>query len=271
MPNSSSEIISQTIAISTIFLLIVGAFATRYVFLYQRKRFTHQQEMNDLKDAFNKTLMQSKLEIQEQTLDHIAKELHDNVGQLASLVQIGLEELSLQTTGKTRENALETRLIAAKLFGELRTLGASFNSDYIMHIGLANALNNELTRLGKAKNYKTTFTKTGQEYRLEPGDEIILFRLCQEVLNNIVKYADATVITVIINYLPELFSLSIADNGIGFDVAQALAQSAEKESTGLINIQKRAKLINAAISIESAPGNGAKFIIDIPKKENQQT
>ena len=157
MPSPATEIISQTIAISTLFLLLVGAFATRYVFLYQRKRFVHQQEMMELKEAFSHTLLQSKLEIQEQTLDHIAKELHANVGHLVSLIQIGLEELSMQTSGKAKENTLETQGLTKQLFSELRALNASLNTDLIMHIGFVQALNNELIRLGTAKNYRISF------------------------------------------------------------------------------------------------------------------
>jgi signal transduction histidine kinase len=266
MPNSS-EIIILTIVISLLFLLAVGFFAARYVFLYQKKRFQHQQEVTELKDAFSKTLLQSKLEIQEQTLDHIAKELHANVGQLVSYVQIGLEELSILTTDKIREKTLETRVVAAQLFTEIKALSASFNTDHITHIGFVKALRNELNRWSKAKNYTESFTITGEEYPLPTGDEIILFRLCQEVLNNIVKYADATAIHITLQYSPHLFSLSIADNGIGFDLEQALQQSAEKESTGIVNIKKRAKLINATVAIETAPNNGTKFIIEIVNKE----
>jgi signal transduction histidine kinase len=269
MPNPSTEIVSQTIAISTIFLLIVGAFATRYVFLYQRKRFLHQQEVNALKDAFSHTLLQSKLEIQEQTLDHIAKELHANVGHLVSLIQIGLEELSMQTTGKAKENTLETQGLTRQLFSELRALNASLNTDLIMHIGFVQALNNELIRLGNAKKYKISFTKTGQEYRLRPEDEIILFRLCQEVLNNVAKYAEAKSLTITLNYSPTAFILEIADDGKGFNVDMAMEQSGDKSSTGLINIQKRASLINATVNIETSPGNGAKFIIKILQNTTQ--
>jgi signal transduction histidine kinase len=270
MPSPATEIISQTIAISTLFLLLVGAFATRYVFLYQRKRFVHQQEMMELKEAFSHTLLQSKLEIQEQTLDHIAKELHANVGHLVSLIQIGLEELSMQTSGKAKENTLETQGLTKQLFSELRALNASLNTDLIMHIGFVQALNNELIRLGTAKKYRISFNKTGQEYRLRPEHEIILFRLCQEVLNNVAKHAEAKALSITLNYSPAEFVLEIADDGKGFNVEQALEQSGEKSSTGLINIQKRARIINGTVHISSSPGNGTTFIISI-KKDAIQT
>jgi signal transduction histidine kinase len=268
MPNPSTEIISQTIAISTIFLLIVGAFATRYVFLYQRKRFIHQQELLELRESFGQILLQSKLDIQEQTLDHIAKELHANIGQYVSRIKIDLEELTMLTSDVVKEKVNETWTTAQILYAEIRALNASLNTDHIMHIGFAEALNNELTHLGKMKKYKISFTKTGQEYRLSPDDEIILFRLCQEILNNIVNHADATMVSALLLFSPEQFTLELKDNGIGFDPEAALAKSAAKNSTGLLNMRKRIKLIGGTLDIASEPGNGSAFTINIPAPSN---
>ncbi len=270
MQNSTAEIISLTIAITTIFLIIVGAFAVRYVFLYQKKKFRHRQEVTDMREAFSNTLLQSKLEIQEQTLDHVAKELHANIGHLVSLVQIGLEELAVQTSGKAKENTLEMQGLTKQLFSELKAINGSLNTDHIMHIGFVQALNNELTRLGSKKKYLVTFTKNGLEFRLRPEDEIILFRLCQEVLNNIVKHAQAKSIRITLNYSHPSFILEIADDGKGFNTKEALEQSGEKVSTGLINIQKRAKYINATASVESSPGKGTRFTISLSNNHNKQ-
>ncbi len=271
MPNSPTEIISQTIAISTIFLFIVGAVATRYIFLYQQKRFRHQQELLELRESFSQTLLQSKLDIQEQTLDHIGKELHANIGHGASLINIHLQELSLLASEPVKEKINETRAMAKQLLTEIRALNSSLNTDHIMHIGFLDAINNELNRLSKVMNYKISFTKTGQEYRLAPENEIILFRLCQEILNNIVTHADATNVGVLLYFTPELFTVEIQDNGVGFDPEAALAASAAKRSTGLLNIRKRAKLIQGTLTIESHPGNGSSFIINIPAPPNHTT
>ncbi|HMK26483.1 MAG TPA: ATP-binding protein [Chitinophagaceae bacterium] len=268
MPNSGAEIISLTIAITTIFLFIVGTIAVRYIFLYQKKRFRYRQEVAELHEAFNHTLLQSKLEIQEQTLDHISKELHANFSHLVSLININLAEILPQSSSETKENILETKSLAKQLLGELKALSASLNTDHIMHIGFVKALENELVRLGKLKKCEITFTKMGQEYRLPAEHEIILFRLCQEVLNNIIKYARAKSVLAVLNYTPESFDLTITDDGIGFDTEEAYRLSAEKESTGILNIKKRARLINAAIAIKSQQDKGTQVTISVPNKTN---
>src|SRR5205085_4739409 len=140
---------------------------------------------------FSQTLHQSKLEIQEQILDHIAKELHANFSHLVSLININLAEILTQSNPGIKENIIETKSLAKQLLSELKALSASLNTDHIMHIGFAKALDNELNRLSKTKKIQVTFTRSGEEYRLPPEHEIILFRLCQEILNNIVQYSKA--------------------------------------------------------------------------------
>jgi len=268
MPVSPSQIISLIIIISTGLLLIFGIIITRYIFLYQRKRYRHQKEVIELRETFTKTLLLSKLEIQEQTLDHISKELHANFSHLVSLININLSEILPQSSVEVRENILETKSLAKHLLSELKALSVSLNSDHIMNIGFVKALDNELIRLGKTKKYQIEFNKTGKSYRLPPDQEIILFRLCQEILNNILKYSKAKSITAILNYSEFFFELEIADDGIGFELETIIQQTAEKESTGLLNMQKRAKLINADILIDSQLSKGTKIKITVPNTLN---
>jgi signal transduction histidine kinase len=266
MPASHSQVLSLIIIASTLLLAFFGSVIVRYIFLYQRKRFRHQREVLEMQEAFTQTLLQSKLEIQEQTLDHIAKELHANFSHLVSLININLSEILPQSNSDVQNSILETKSLAKQLLSELKALSASLNTDHIMHIGFVKALDNELTRLGNNKRFQITFSKTGQEYRLSPEQEIILFRLCQEVLNNALKYSKASSIRASLQYSPELFILQLEDNGIGFDIDQALRQGAEKESTGLVNIRKRARLIGAEVSIDSRLNEGTAVTITVPRK-----
>ena len=264
MQTSFSEVTALIVIISTILILLFGSIIIYFLFLYQKKRFRHQQEMLELREAFNQTLLESKLEIQEQTLDHISKELHANFSHLVSLININLAEIIPQSSDEMKESIIETKSLAKQLLGELKALSASLNTDHIIHIGFLKAFDNELGRLSKTKKYQINFTKSGEEFRLPPEQEIILFRLCQEVLNNIVKYAKASFVTVSINHTANYMLLVIADNGIGFNIKLAEQQSAEKESTGLLNIKKRAKLINADFSITSEEKKGTTVTIKVP-------
>lgn len=258
-----------TIIISTALLFGFSVLIVYFLFLYQRKRFRHQQELLEMREVFGQTLLESRLAIQEQTLDHISKELHANFSHLVSLININLSEILPQSPVEQRENIIETKSLAKQLMSELKALSANLNTDHIIHIGLVKAVENELNRIAKSKRYEIQITKTGEEYRLLPEHEIILFRLCQEVLNNILKYANASKVAASFSFSPNEFILVIADNGEGFDVAKALDQSGEKLSTGLINMQKRAQTINANFNISSNT-DGTVVSINIPLTNNDQ-
>lgn len=262
---TSSEVTIYTIAVSGFLIIFFGLAIVYFLFLYQRKKFRHQKEMLEMREAFSQTLLQSKLAIQEQTLDHISKELHANFSHLVSLININLAELLPLTPTDTRENVLETKSLVKQLMSELKALSASLNTDHIMHIGLTKALENELSRL--SKKYEITITKNGEEYRLKPDHETILFRLCQEVLNNVIKYSEANRIITSLSFDADSFTLSISDDGNGFNVEQAIELSAEKQSTGLLNMKKRASLINADFTISSIPGEGTTVTIRIPNPD----
>ena len=264
MQTSDSVIGIFTILISTMLILLFGGIIIYYLFLYQKKRFLHQKEMLELREAFNQTLLQSKLEIQEETLDHISKELHANFSQLVSLININLSEILPQSSDKMKDSVIETKSLAKQLLSELKALSASLNTDHIMQIGFINAFNNELGRLSKTKRFEVVFATTGDAYRLRPEHEIILFRLCQEVLNNVLKYSKATMVDATLTYTLTQLQIKISDNGVGFDLQVVEKERAEKESTGMVNIKKRAKLINATVEINSSIGHGTTVTIKIP-------
>jgi len=264
MQDTSQEIV-VIVLVGTVTALSLTGLIVYLLFIYQRKRYRHQQELLELRESFNKTLLQSKLEIQEQTLNHISKELHANFGHLVSLININLSELMARGNDELKENILETKSLAKHLLGELKALSASLNTDHIMQIGFSKAFQNEIAAIGKRKRYEIAFSKTDNEYRLSPEREIILFRMCQEILNNILKHAKASSINASLNYSLTEMTIEISDDGIGFDLGIANDQSSEKQSTGLLNIFNRAKQISAYVSVESKIDKGTKFVINIPR------
>lgn len=265
MPDPSAEILTFTIITSTFLLLVFGIIIVRYIFLYQKKRYKHQKEVLELREGFTQTLLQSKIEIQEQTLNHISKELHANFSQLVSLININLSELLPNSPEEIKDNILETKALSKQLLSDLKSLSVSLNTEHIRNIGLLKALENELARLRKAKKYDIEFLKNGAEYRIRPDREIIVFRLCQEALNNTLKYAKATAIHIRFDFEERFLTLEIIDNGMGFDVESVILQSGENQSTGILNMQKRAKLIEGILQINSTIGEGTCVKITIPR------
>jgi signal transduction histidine kinase len=111
------------------------------------------------------------------------------------------------------------------------------------------------------------FSQTGNELPFDEQKAIFIFRIFQEVLNNILKHAQATNVIVNLNYLNDKFILQISDNGIGFDVAEK--KKSPKSGVGLKSIFNRAQLIGAVISIKSEPNGGTLVLLELPLNEDK--
>jgi signal transduction histidine kinase len=269
MPETFSTVTTLTIIITTLLLLVLGSIIVYFLFLYQRKRFRHQQELFELRETFNNTLLQSKLEIQEQTLNHISKEIHDHFSPGLWSVKTALK-FTLPTDPEAFKKKIdETVDQVQQLYDQMRAISLSLNTDQIMRVGLRQSLQNELNRLNKIGQYETNLSVKGGETYIEPEKAIILFRMCQEVLNNIVKHADAVIINIVMDFTGENILLNIGDNGTGFDLKQTLNDSAKTDSTGLRNIFNRARLIEAVVDIKTNPGEGTEIIITFPKTKDR--
>lgn len=268
MQTENPDITVQIVVISTMLLLFLGGCIIYFLLYYQRKRFRHAAEMKDLKDSIDKMLMQSKLEIQEQTLDHIAKEIHSNILQIASYLNVNLQSLEQQTKGEVLKEVMETRSYHHQLMAELKALNISFNTDVIMKMGLEDALEKELGRIKKLKHH-LEIKKGSDHFRLPPEKEIVIFRLCQEVFNNTMKHAKAKSLAVTLRYHAQGLELTITDDGTGFDI-QAI-DNISGSSSGLLNMRKRTKFLGGNFDIISAVDEGTTVKIRIPKESLNQT
>jgi signal transduction histidine kinase len=247
------------IFIITIFLLIIATGIIMLVLVYQKRQVQYLSEKEQLKVAFEKEILETQIEIQDHTFQQISRELHDNLGQVASLIKINLNTLKLEDTIKATEKIEDTKDLTRQLIGDIKSLSVSLNSDRIAKTGLAKALQTEVERLNKTDLFTASFTQTGNLPEIENDKAIILYRIAQEVLNNIVKHSEAKSIDVNLNIKDNLFILAFSDDGKGFDVEKQLKSG----GSGLTNLQKRAALINAQLTIQSKPGNGTHIAIQM--------
>jgi len=263
---------SLTLIISLILIIPLATFIVSMLNFYQSKKHS-DLEVNKIREKFNsfaktkdlhhQSLIQSKLEVQAQTLEHIAKQLHSNISHLAALININLSEILYHSHPAIKPNVQETKTLTKQLMSELNALSVN-NADYITHTGFTKAWEHELNKLSAQSHYKVVLNTSGSPFSLIPDREIMLFLLCQEVLNNILQHAKAKTITVSLSYQAPHLKLDIMDDGVGFNVMEILNKRIiDRESTGLIKIQKRAFLIKATVDIISDIGKGTHFIIDI--------
>jgi signal transduction histidine kinase len=248
--------IATGIIVASILLILLCTFTLLFVLLFIDKK-RRMQRANDLmKATFEKELLQSRIEIQEQTLKKISQEIHDNIGQVLSLVNVNLTLVEAKNDYSDIKitNAIDLVNTAIQ---DLRDISRSLNTDNIIEKGLIAVVENELEIIRKS-GVDITFIAEGKECKLLPQMELILFRMLQECLNNCIKHAKAKEIIITANYGVHYLELAILDNGIGFNTSDI------KKGQGLNNLEHRSKFINAQFEIESEENKGTIVRIKVP-------
>lgn len=258
MPTENNQLYTTIVAATIIILLVGGFIITFLLLLYQKHHNRHLKEIIEMKTAFEKTLLQSQLEIQEQTFHTISQEIHDNVGQTLSLakVQVNIIDQS-ETTDK--QLLAEVKENIGKAMNDLRDLAKSLNSDHIQLRSLKELIAPELIRLQRSKIIQTAIHESGSSQPVAHQKKLILFRIVQEALQNIMKHAAASSIAVQLHYENDMIIITITDDGKGFDT-----EKLNNDGLGLQNISSRAKLIGGNAIIQSSPGKGCILTLTCP-------
>jgi two-component system, NarL family, sensor kinase len=255
------------IVIGIILALLLVSFIVGILFMYQRRQYRQEKELVQLKDRYEKELMQSQLEIQENTFITIAQELHDNIGQMLSVVKLSLSALPLESNHPAFEQVQNSQQVLYKAIFDLSNLTKSLHTDRITQIGLTESIQFELSTIKKTGALDVKFHSAGRQLPINDQKAIILFRIFQESLNNILKHSLASKIIVDMKFQDDTMILDISDNGIGFDVKEKKESKDSSSGVGLKNLYKRAELIGADLSIQSEPGKGTQTVIKLPLNE----
>lgn len=242
-------LISSTLIILILVILIVAA-----LFINQRRRFRHRQELSELKNVYDREVLKTQLETQAQTFETISRELHDNVGTLISIALVHIKTMAASASEAVSKNISEANKTLDEALDILRDISRSLNPDNIQRMGLSQSIRNELERLKRTKMFTTEYQCTGDEFAIEPQRQMIFFRIVQEALNNVIRHAHANHITVSINFKRPMLEISVQDNGNGF--VYLPDQGGFVNQSGIANMSKRAKLINALFTIKSELGKG---------------
>lgn len=248
----------------TVVLLILLTFIVSFLFMYKSRQTRHHAEMKSVEEKYNQELLQAQLEIREQTLKNIAEEIHDNVGQVLSLAVLNLSAIEVSDSIRAADKIEQVTGLVEKAVRDLRNLSKTMDADNIALQGLKSVIKFELELLEKTGLYQTRLTIKGEERRLQGEKEIILYRIVQEALNNIMKHAAATVVKIELRFNEHLLELEISDNGKGFIINPEKEQTLSKSGAGIKNMRKRSMLIGGNFDLQSIPFTGTNITISLP-------
>ena len=259
MPSSSEEI-SITILVGTFLVLFFALSIVLLFSLFNKKSELHQKEKEIIKASFDQAILQSQIEIQEQTFNTISQEIHDNVGQILSLAKV---QLNIMEESETMDKALLTdaQENISKAMTDLRDIAKGLSSERIRVVGLVAAVEQEIQKINRTGIVHISVQASGTEQKMDNQKQLILFRVIQECLQNILKHAAASSVSILFTYRNESLDIVIADNGKGFNFQQ---EQLAHHGLGLQNIFKRIDLIGGKAEIKSVLQEGATVKLTIP-------
>jgi signal transduction histidine kinase len=212
-------------------------------------------------------LLHQLITTQEEERRHIARELHDQMGQdiTALLLEIKAIQNALTADRSIAGHISQMQMLALRMNDEVRTLALQLHPPGLAHLGLATTLANHLEEWSARTLVPIDFHTTGLDgVRLSPTIEIVLYRLAQESLTNILKHAQATHVSLILQRREEALLMIVEDNGVGFDITTVRRSAHAARQLGLIGMQERVAQLGGALTIESEPGRGTTIIVRIP-------
>jgi signal transduction histidine kinase len=253
---NNSDIYLAIIFITLLVLLLIAGIVITF-FVSGRQRIRQEIQMAENKLVFEKELRQVETEVSENMMSHFAAELHDNIGQLITALYIQVDNLKLDNPN-LEEGFKPVELNIAEINQQLRLLSRTLNNEYIGRIGLLTAIQLEVERLSGLKRFKVHYNQPQGQSNLEKNEELMIFRIFQEIVQNALRHALARNLFITIDTIDNNFHLSVRDDGRGFDSNHIFDSH---KASGLHNILKRAKLAGAACTINSSPGKGSLFIL----------
>jgi signal transduction histidine kinase len=243
--------IALTVVVATVMAVLLVGFAGLLLVLNANRRHRHRAELAELRAERDRELRRVEREATSHTLTEVGRELHDNIGQLLTVAEVGLQDhldpaVLAHPRVRASLEALERSVV------EVRRLGRSLNRDDWARRELIVALEREAERLDRLGRAQVIMHVEGSPGDPSPDVKTILFRAFQETVANSLRHSRARTLFIGVSDAPG-FQLVVSDDGNGFD-PRAVASG-----SGLGNIRERCRLVGYSATLETTPGQGCSW------------
>ncbi len=262
MQAGKSDIVIFLLVITVLILLLTGLIIT-LIYLYQKKQLAYQKNLETLKLDHEKNLMATQLEIQENTFQHISRDIHDNINLSLTLAKLHLNTFNWDERERAASQLNSSIELISQSIADLSNISKSLNSDIISTQGLIVAIKNEISRIQETRLFTIDLNITGDPVYMDVQKELIIFRIIQEAFNNIIKHANATQTSLLLHYDAAELYIAIRDNGRGFVLPDNMIHS-KTGKAGLKNMETRTKTIGGQMQLASIPVEGTTLSFSIP-------
>ncbi len=243
------------------FLLIFGTLLLSIMVFMVYLRINRLKEEQTRQTKFSQLM----IELQEKERKRIASELHDGLGQnlliIKNLAEMGNAGLQVNT----KQNLNDISKIAGRSVAEVREIAYNLRPHLLDKLGLTKSLKSMVRQFGESSNISISEKICRLENIFTPDEEMNIYRIVQEGINNIIKHSDATEASINVTQKNNLISIIIIDNGRGFSISKNKKMPPSKTGEfGLITMSERVKLLRGFLNVSSEPGKGTKIKIKIP-------
>jgi PAS domain S-box-containing protein len=207
-------------------------------------------------------LSQQLLQTQEAERRHLARELHDEIGQMLTGLNLLLEVGTAFSIEMLTERLREAQALVANLTTRVRTLSLDLRPSMLDDLGLLPTLLWHFQRYSAQTQVQVRFKHSGLDRALDPTIAVVAYRIVQEALTNVARYACVEAVDVQVWANHTSLGVQVEDQGCGFDRDSVLTA---RQSGGLTGMQERAALLNGQVIIDSAPGEGTRIIAELPQ------
>jgi signal transduction histidine kinase len=207
------------------------------------------------------------LEVQELERRHLARELHDEIGQALTGLKLTLEMRTRLRADQLQASLAEAQALVRDLTARVRDLSLRLRPTMLDDLGLRPTLLWHFERYTAQTQVRVAFEQSGLERRFPPEVETAAYRIVQEALTNVARHAGSSEVTVRIWLDQGLLCLQVEDLGVGFDLGGVPNAGA---STGLSGMQERAELLGGRLTVDSGRGVGTCVTAELPVRETAQ-
>lgn len=250
--------------IATIGMLLLAIAIILFVVFYQKRMLEEQLKRQSLEAGFQRRMLEVTLDSQENERKRVSADLHDSIGAMLSTIRLGLLSL-VRKEGISEDSITPTKQLLDETIDSLRTISRDLMPVTLQRFGLGQAVKEMCDRVSNTGGLTVLFEETEGSVRLSEKKEVMLFRIVQELLNNAIKHSGASKIVVQFFWGQDL-SITVCDNGRGFDYQKAREGKSAGHGLGLYTIENRARLINGTINFEESK-KGSTISIRLPTNE----
>jgi signal transduction histidine kinase len=230
-------------------------------------RVTERTEKLHQQQALTRQLLRRAITAQEEERARLSRELHDDIGQTLTAVQLSLDRLAktpLMAQMEGRERLERARDLTERAIGELRHLIVALRPGVLDQLGLVAALGWVADHTLRPLGLTVTIDARTLRQRLPGEIEIILFRIAQEAMSNVARHSGALNLQIRLAQEDGRATMSLGDDGCGFDLATVTAAPDPLRGLGLAGMQERASLAGGQVTVTSAPGQGTAVHVVVP-------